>query len=209
MRRFNFICLILLFTALTFSGSISAQIYFDVSGQYSFFKSERPLNIQNDKADFAIRFGIVAYNSENNRFKVSVELSSFSRTFYQEFPGERFDYYSNGISIMPVATYKVQEKLNLEAGVGLVAYNTKIGNTFFDSEIGKGFRGYDVGLMMGASYYFAEWFSIGTRFTPYFVKMLEYERIGDYGEFEKTKKDISVQTIEVLVRFQFLNSMKR
>jgi len=197
------------FVALILSGSISAQLYFDLSGQYNFFKHEEPLNIKNDQVGFALRIGITAYNSPNNKFKLSAELGSFSRTFYQEFPQEKFDYYFRGISLMPVATYKVRPWLGIDAGLSLAAYGSKIGKSIIDSEIGKGFRGYDIGLMIGSSHYFAEWFAIGARYTPYFVKMLSYKRIGDYGEFEQSKNDISTQNIEFYFRFEFLNSMQK
>lgn len=188
---------------------VSAQMYIDQAVNYDFYQFHEPLHIKNDKALFQLRIGITAYNSEDGKFKGSIEMGVFKREFYQVFPGKRFDYRFTGAFLSPIMSYAISEKLNLDAGFQFLYYNSKINGYGTFSKIGKGFRGGDIGFVAGGNYYFTGWFAVGTRFTPYFFRMLEYKRISDYGEFEPPTKDIYTQRIEVFVRFQFLNSMKK
>lgn len=201
-------CWILLFL-LAFNIKTSAQLYMDVWGGYNLYQSHLPLNVKNDKVVFLPRFGVTTYKSIDQKFKISIETGPFKREFYQEFPGQEFRYRFAGWFVAPVASYQAFENFFVDAGFDLLFYNARINGYGRFNPIGKGFRGYDIGFLFGGTYYFLDWFSVGTRITPYFYKMLKYKKIGSYGEFESVKKDISTQRFEFFLRFQFLNSLNQ
>ena len=199
---------ILLFL-LSFNYTAHSQLYLDLSVNYDFYQFDEPLNLQNDKVIFLPRIGVTAFQSANKKFKLSGETGPFYREFDQNFPGHKFRYRFAGWMMSPVGSYQAFENLYLDAGINVLFYNARINGKGLTTPIGRGFRGYNIGFIAGGSYYLAEWFAVGIRYTPYFVKMLEYERIGAYGDFEPSKKDISTQRLELFIRFQILNSMNK
>lgn len=198
-----------LFTICLWCTKVSGQIYVDLPAFYDFYQFDDPLHLENERVLFMPRLGITAYGSTDSKFKFSFETSFFKREFYQEFPSERFLYNFFGGFVSTLGAYRVSDKLFVDGGFQFLFYNAKINGYGLTSSIGKGFRGYNIGFVAGGSYYFTDNVAVGARFTPYFFKMLKYRRIGDYGEFEPLKKDISTQRLEVFVRLQFFNSMNQ
>lgn len=194
---------------LVASVQASAQLYLDAVAHYDFYQFDKPLQIENSKVNFMPRLGVVVYNNSEKTFRVAVEASFFNRKFHQIFPEEDFQYRFLGVSLSGLASYKVSEKLSLDAGLQFILYESRITGYSIFTEVGDGFRGHDIGIIMGTSYYFTDMIGIGVRYTPYLFRMLEYQRIDDYGAFEPSKKDISTQRLALYVRFQFLNSMSQ
>lgn len=199
----------ILFFLLVFNTKAPAQLYLDVWAGYDFYQFDKPLNLKNNRIIYLPRIGVSVFQSQDKRIKISAEGGPFIREFYQEFPGKKFQYRFNGWFASPVVSYQAFKNTYFDGGFDFLFYKSRINGYGLVTPIGRGFSGFDVGFIAGGSYYFAEWFAAGIRYTPYIIKMLHYERIGAYGNFEPLKKDISSQRLEFFIRLQILNSMNK
>jgi hypothetical protein len=186
------------------------QLYFDYSAEKDYYNFEEPLNVRNSQVLFTPKLGLVVYSDTAASFKAALETGFFRRRFYQEFSQEKFKYRFFGLFLNPVASYNLKKNLFIDGGISLAIYAWRLeSGRGYSNDLGEGFRGYDIGAMAGLSYYFWDWFCMGSRYTKYFVNMLEYQPIGNFGEFEPARKDIITQRVEIYLRYQIANRLKR
>lgn len=185
-----------------------AQIYFQINLQYSFYDYHKPLELTDVRPNIAGGFGVMIFANQKSKFEIAGELNSFSRSFHQKYSETDFKYIFSGLEIRLLTNYFITQKLSLEAGGIAATYSPGIYKNGETLDAGKGFRDNDFGAFLGCHYFFNESWVVGARYDFWFVKMLEYSGIGDYGEIKPPVSDIQTKTAEIFIRFQFLNQWK-
>src|SRR5690606_8655604 len=191
------------------SNFLYGQMYVQGNVQYSFYDHHKPLELENVKPNFTLGLGIMIFANQTSKFEVAGELNSFSRNFYQKFDDHNFKYTFPGVEVRLLTNYSLSEKWYLHAGCITATYVSQISKDGKESlDLGEGFNKTDYGAFIGCHYFLTKSLIIGSRFDFWFVRMLEYDLIGDYGDLQPDIKDIRTNTTEVFLRFQFLNQWK-
>ncbi len=196
---------VVFFLATTF---LSAQMYIQAGGQYSFYDHQNPLIISAVRPNFAGGLGVKIFANQRSKFEVAAEINSFRRNFYQKYPDIDFKYTFPGLEVRLLTNYAIAEKWSLEAGGMASIFFVTIKKNEEKLEVGEGFREDDYGVFVGGTYYLKKSLILGVRLDFWFYKMLEYQLIGNYGELLPKRSDIRTTTAAVFIRFQFLNRWK-
>jgi len=190
------------------SSELFGQMYVQGKIQYSFFDHHKPLELVDVKPNFSLGFGVMIFADESSKIELASEVNSFRRGFHQKIHDEGFEYWFGGMDFRLLTNYSLTEKWYAQAGVIAALYGTSVTRANFEKvQMGEGFSDHDYGVFIGSHYFLTNSFMIGGRFDLWFKKMLEYDLIGDYGDVTHIN-DIRTNTVEIFIRFQFLNKWK-
>lgn len=184
------------------------QMYISGSLQFSFYSYEKPLELVDVRPNLSFGIGVKLFANQKSKFEVAAELNSFSRNFYQKYAEGDYKYSFGGVEIRLLTNYAVSEKWSLEAGAIAANYSASIKKSNESIILGKGFGEVDFGGFIGGHYALSKSWILGACFDFWFINMLEYREIGDYGDLKPVVKDIRANTAEVFIRFQFFNRWK-
>lgn len=207
-HRNSGIGLLIILVFILFTNISYAQMYSQMNLQYSYYDYRKPLNLTDVRPNIAVGIGVMIFANQKSKFELVAELNSFSRNFHQKYGQTDFRYNFSGFEIRLLANYFLTQKVSLEGGGIAADYSPGIYKNGETLDVGKGFRGKDFGVFLGCHYFFTKSWVLGARFDFWFVKMLEYNEIGDYGELGPAISDIQTNTAEIFIRFQFLNKWK-
>lgn len=178
------------------TAAVDAQLYLDVKATNDYYRFQEPLRIQNRGVLGSGRIGIRLFRTDDKKWMIAQELGFFRRRFSQTFPERAFEYHFNGFAFSTIGSRAVWKGLYADAGLSTVFYNSSIEG----ARLGGGFRSIDFGAVAGLHYVFVDGLAAGIRYNTFFIEMLRYRPIGDYGDRGPEVRDITSQRLEVYVR---------
>ncbi|NEN22745.1 hypothetical protein G3O08_04395 [Cryomorpha ignava] len=202
------IVFLMVFESVFFSNVLFGQMYFQGNLQYSIYNHHKPLDLVDVNPDLTFGLGVMIFANQKSKFEIGAELNSFHRNFYQKYDEADYKYIFRGLDLRLLTNYSISEKWNLTTGVVAATYFPEIRMNGEYIVEGEGFRESDYGVFIGCHYYLTKSWVLGARFDFWFVNMLEYQLIGDYGDLQPKVKDIRANTAEVFLRYQFFNRWK-
>jgi len=137
--------------------------------------------------------------------KLAAELEFFQRSFSQTIDNIHFRYEFPGFSLNTLLIYIPGEKFQLESGVRFAAYNNLFYKEGLRHDIGEGFRGWDISLTLGFSYYIKKFLALGVRGNYWLVAMLKFREIGDFGELSSEQNDINLLSGQLFLLLSILS----
>jgi hypothetical protein len=198
----------LLFVLLLISNDGASQTYFDIPVQLDFYHTNSDeLNYSRRGVIFNPSIGMVLAGNDSSRFEGHFALGIFISKFDQTVGSEKFEFQSIGLlQTSFTGYYNISNKV--QAGVGLhfgwYGVSQKKLNLDIDSDyedrLGKGYNNINFGNSIDFRYNLSGLFSVGAKYTYYYLPQLEYTRIGDYGDFLETQKDLFLTRVELSVR---------
>lgn len=191
-----------------FSNVLYGQLYISGNLQYSFYSHEKPLELVDVNPNLSFGMGVKIYANQESKFEIAGELNSFRRNFYQKYAEGEYKYLFQGMDVRLLTNYSISESWSLEAGVIFAPYSPKVSKGEENVVLGEGFKEADFGSFIGCHYALSKSMILGARFDFWFINMLEYQEVADYGNLRPVVKDIRAKTAEVFIRFQFLNKWK-
>lgn len=206
-NRTNRILTILALIALLFAASMdsSAQLYVDNSLQFNNYFHSDPLDLSYDQLSYAPRIGGVMPIRSDGKLKLAAEAELFRRRFSQYIDQIHFRYDFPGVSLNTLLIYVFGKNVQIESGLRFAAYSSSFYRNGIEHDLGEGFRSFDIGLALGCSYYLKDFIAIGLRGTYWFVPMLKFRTIGDFGQLSAQKNDINLLSGQLFIRFSFFN----
>jgi len=205
--------LFLLLALGIFPSSGQAQLYFDIPVQFDYYRTDTDeLNFSRRGAIFNPSICMVVAGNDSSKIEVHVGIGIFFSKFNQEVGSSTFEFNAIGpFQTTATAYYNFSNKIQAGLGVsfGWYAVNEKGIQFNLDPEypdrLGDGYSTLNFGNNIDARYNINETFSIGAKFTYWYLPLLEYVKIGNYGDFKGSQKDLYLTRLEFSVRV-FLNS---
>jgi hypothetical protein len=193
--------------AFLFTASLEApaQLYVDNSLQFNKYFHSDPLDLNYDLMTYAPRIGGMMSIRSDGKLKLAAEAELFSRNFSQIIDQINFRYYFTGISLNTLLVYLPRKKVQIESGLRFAVYNTTLYRNGLEHDLGEGFRVFDLGMALGCAYYLKDFMALGFRGTYWFIPMLKFRTIGDFGELSSRKNDINLLSGQFFIRFSFFN----
>lgn len=187
------------------SGSLYSQLYADNSLQVNDYLHSDPLDLFSNDLNYTLRIGGMVPLKSGGPIKLAAELEFFQRSFSQTIDGIHFRYEFPGFSLNTILIYIPEEKFQLESGLRFAAYNTLFYREGRRHDLGEGFRGWDIGLTLGFSYYIKKFLALGLRGNYWLVPMLKFREIGNFGELSSKQNDINLISGQLFLRLSILN----
>ncbi len=141
----------------------------------------------------------------NSNIKLGIELEYFTRSFEREFESVSNDIYFTGLSTNLIGAYTVADRFHVNTGVKFAFYSSRFDLDGESKKVADVFNSFDWGILIGGGYSPLKFMTIGARVNFWFLPMIEYRTVGDYGEFSDLKKDVYTTSFECFLRFSILN----
>ncbi len=202
---------LLILGALLLCTTVKAQMYINFPVHYDFYRTESlDFDLTQRGPASSPTIGWIFLNRKS--YELSTDIGLFYRKMTLQVEGTSYLYRFLGPSLSIQGHFKPNEHFKLGSGVSIATYalfQDPDYSVFLDPDddnrLGKGYRSFDVGLFLEARYCVDENFSFGTKATFWFVPLLEFTPIEDYGEFGQKQRDLYSWRIEFSFRYQFLN----
>jgi hypothetical protein len=213
LRIYNLIkcfrIILVLSSGFAFSPNQSfGQLYVDLPVQMDFYRTN------SDDLDFTRRGVIlnpsacfIAAGSDSSKFEVHVGLGIFFSKFNQKVGLRTFEFNAFGpIQASCTGYYNFSNKFQAGIGVQFGWFDVfeKTLNINIDSDypdrLGDGYKSINFGNCADIRYNFNGRFSVGAKYTYWYLPNLEYTRIGDLGDFEDPQKDVYLTRLEFSIR---------
>jgi len=202
---------ILLFSLFFFVlPSISqAQVYFDLPVQMDFYRTN------SDELDFSRRgviinpsVGIVVAGNDSSRFEAHLGLGVFFSKFNQDINISTFEFNAIGpLQTSLTGYYNFSNRIQAGLGVNFgwfFVYEKELRLNIdpeYPDRLGDGYNSINFGNSADIRYNINGVFSVGAKYTYWYLPQLEYTKIGDYGEFLDSQQDLYMTRLELSVRF--------
>ncbi len=196
--------LLILFSAVAliifFDTKTKAQIALHSNMSYS--KIRNDVSIENKKALLGYNYGIaVQYYPFRNAQKLSViNEFNFSRKGYRQNFEEEYEFKFDYLSFPILVDYSLFHNISLQTGVEL--------SQMIDANI-EGWKDtynkFDLGLVLGTSYYYKKKWSLYIRFTYGVLPILDYYNIDDLGNFNGKIHDLKNISVALGIKFNITN----
>jgi hypothetical protein len=155
--------------------------------------------------------GFTITDFDSSRFELSNGFGVYYSKFNQDVGDDSFYYQRVGIINYNVqAYYQLLQNVKVGFGGSVGVYGTTLGklikididNTSDKSDrLGKGFRSYNIGNFLEVRYSFSPLFSLGTKFTYWYIPQLKYRTVSELGKFSDYKTDLFTSRLEFSIRF--------
>lgn len=199
---------ILLAITLFLSINVSAQAYFDIPVQLDFYRTNSDeLNYSRRGVIINPSVGMVLAGNDSSKFEGHLAVGIFFSKFDQKVGSETFEFFSFGpFQSSFTGYYNISN--NFQAGVGLHFGWYVVGEKSLDLEfdgdyedrLGNGYNNINFGNSIDLRYNFSGLISVGAKYSYWYLPQLEYTRIGDYGDFLETQKDLFLTRLEFSLR---------
>jgi hypothetical protein len=194
---------------LFLSIDVRAQAYFDIPVQLDFYRTNSDeLNYSRRGVVINPSVGMVLAGNDSSKFEGHLAVGLFISKFDQKVGSETFEFQSIGLLQTSFTGYYNFSK-RIQAGVGLhfgwygvseKKLNLKFSSEKYSDRLGKGYNTINFGNSVDFRFHVDPVLSIGAKFTYWYLPQLEYMKIGDYGDFTDTQKDLYLTRLEFSIR---------
>ncbi len=190
---------------LLISFATHAQMYFMGGVDFHQYEYDKSLMLTDEPLFATLRVGFEFYKAKNGRFELGSELGPIGRRFNRELGEDTFQYKFPGLQALLIGQYNLTQKIYLDGGVAGALQVSNLRRNGTRRKMGSGFRSTDVGAAAGAGVKLSDRFSVGYRYTYWFLDMLEYRIISDLGEMGGKQTDIRASNHLIYLRFHLLD----
>lgn len=183
----------------------SIKLHGDIGIQYSHFRAKALQGISNGRPGGSLRLG-AAYNfRKKNQYFIGTELGVYMRRMKRSVDEYYFINRFLTFELPVFVRIRISDNWFAEAGVALLNVWTDqsaLQNAESSTRIrlGSGFQRVDIAPYLGGLYKFSQYFAVGGRARFGLKPMVEFQKIGDYGEFGPVQSDLYSTNFEVFIR---------